>query len=155
MLRACATLYSGFGVDQLKHMTQTATRARRANASDELILVALIHDVAKVIGNANHAEMIGAIARPYVSNDAYQGLRHPMEFQWQHYGDKVGKPTDLRKRYVNAPWYADVARFTDEWDQTSFDPNYDTLPLSEFEPLLRQFFDRVPPLENRTAQDCP
>jgi predicted HD phosphohydrolase len=154
MLRVCATLYSGFGVDQLTHMTQTATRARRANASDELILVSLIHDVAKVIGNANHAEMAAALARPFVSNNAYQALRHHMEFQWQHYGDKINQPTDLRKRYVNEPWYADTARFTDEWDQTSFDPKYDTLPLQEFEALLRQFFERSPKLENRTAQDC-
>jgi hypothetical protein len=41
-----------------------------------------------------------------------------------------------------------------EWDQTSFDPAYTTLPLAEFEPLVKQFFDRVPAQKNRTADDC-
>lgn len=138
MLRVTQTLYCGFAVDQLTHMTQSATRARRANASDEQILVALIHDIGKVIGNANHPEIAGALARPCVSDDAYRSLRHHMEFQWQHYGQMVGVPTDGRKRYIDQPWYTACARFTDEWDQTSFDAKYDTLPLAEFEPLVRE-----------------
>ena len=154
MLRVVETLSAGFGVTQLVHMTQTATRARRANASDELVLVALIHDIGKVISNANHPEIAGALARPYVSDDAYRSLRHHMEFQWQHYGDKLGLPTDLRERYVDQPWYEQTARFTDEWDQTSFDPEYASLPLEEFEPLIRSRFGRTPESRNRTADDC-
>lgn len=154
MLKVCGTLYSGFAVDQLTHMTQTATRARRANASDELILVSLIHDVAKVIGNANHPEMAAALARPYVSHEGYMAIRYHMEFQWKHYGDKIDLPTNLRERYLGQAWYADTARFSDDWDQTSFDPDYDTLPLQEFEPLLRQFFEKRPARKVRTAEDC-
>ena len=154
MLQVTQTLYCGFAVDQLTHMTQSATRARRANASDEQILVALIHDIGKVIGNANHPEIVGALARPYVSDNAYRSLRHHMEFQWQHYGDKVGMPTDGRTRYVDQPWYAECARFTDHWDQTSFDADYDTLPLAEFEPLVRQVFGRAPQTRSTNTEDC-
>jgi len=30
--------------------------------------------------------------------------------------------------------------FTDGWDQTSFDPEYDTLPLSHFIPMIDRVF---------------
>ena len=33
-----------------------------------------------------------------------------------------------------------AAQFADEWDQTSFDPDYDTLPLAHFEPKVREVF---------------
>jgi hypothetical protein len=31
-------------------------------------------------------------------------------------------------------------QFADEWDQTAFDPDYPTLPLEHFEPLVRATF---------------
>ena len=40
----------------------------------------------------------------------------------------------------NAPWFDLAAQFADEWDQTAFDPDYDTLPLEHFEPLVRERF---------------
>ena len=32
--------------------------------------------------------------------------------------------------------------FTDEWDQTSFDPAYDTLPWEHFEPMIDRLFSK-------------
>ena len=154
MVRTLQGVYAGFSVDQHVHVTQAATRAKRANASDELIVVSLVHDMAKIISNYNHPEIVASIARPYVGYGSYRTLRHHMEFQWKHYGAATGLPTTLRDRYVNEPWYADAARFSDEWDQTAFDPKYDTLPLAEFEPLVRAFFGKEPEHKNRTAEDC-
>jgi len=37
-----------------------------------------------------------------------------------------------------------AARFADEWDQVSFDPAYDTLPLEHFLPMVREIFGRPP-----------
>ena len=31
-------------------------------------------------------------------------------------------------------------QFADDWDQQAFDPDYDTLPLEHFEPLVRKVF---------------
>jgi predicted HD phosphohydrolase len=154
MLRTLQGMYAGFSVNQFVHVTQTATRAKRANATDEQILVSLIHDMAKVISNFNHPEIVASIARPYVSYENYRVIRHHMEFQWKHYGAVTGLPTNLRDRYANASWYAAAAKFSDEWDQTSFDSAYDTLPLEEFEPLVRSTFDKEPDHKNRTAEDC-
>jgi hypothetical protein len=89
-----------------------------------------------------------------VSEGGYRILRHHMEFQWKHYGAQAGLPTNLRDRYTAEPWYADATRFSDEWDQTSFDGKFETLPLEEFEPLVRAFFNKEPAHENRTATDC-
>lgn len=154
MLRNLQGVYAGFSIDQYSHVTQAATRAKNANASDELIVVSLVHDMAKIISNFNHPEIVAGIARPYVSYGSYRVLRHHMEFQWKHYGAAAGLPTNLRDRYVDEPWYADAARFSDEWDQTAFDASYATLPLDEFEPLVRDFFGKEPAHANRTAEDC-
>ena len=59
MLKSLETIYGGFGVSQLHHALQTATMAKRANASDEMVLAALCHDIGKSISILNHAE-IGA-----------------------------------------------------------------------------------------------
>ena len=36
--------------------------------------------------------------------------------------------------------YSTLVHQTDDWDQQAFDPNYDTLPLEHFEPLVREVF---------------
>jgi hypothetical protein len=45
---------------------------------------------------------------------------------------------DPREAYRDRPWFDLCARMTDEWDLTSFDPDYDTLPLEHFEPLVKR-----------------
>ena len=55
----------GFGTDQLHHALQTATMARRANASEEMILISLIHDIGKVINVPNHGQICAEIIKPY------------------------------------------------------------------------------------------
>ena len=56
MINACRGYHLGFGPDQYTHMTQAATRAKRDNASDEMILVCLVHDLGKVISNLAHPD---------------------------------------------------------------------------------------------------
>ena len=154
MLRANRTIYLGFPISRLDHSLQTATRALRAGASDEIVLAALIHDAAEVLSGLNHAEVAAALVRPYMSADSYAIVRTHMEFQLKHYGSKVGIATNLRDRYADKPWYPDAVVFSDGWDEISFDGSYDTLPLAAFEPLVRSFFSRIPAHENRPARDC-
>jgi predicted HD phosphohydrolase len=144
MLRDLEHVRGGFGVTQLHHALQTATMARRAHASDELVLIALCHDIGKGISIPNHAAIAAEIVRPYVSKDAYQILRTHQEFQGRHYFQYFGASTTLRDRHREEPWFAQAEQFTDEWDQAAFDPDYPVLPLSEFEPLVQQFFGRFP-----------
>ncbi|CAN5851772.1 hypothetical protein BH18ACI4_BH18ACI4_23140 [soil metagenome] len=46
---------AGFGVNQFHHSLQTATRALRAGASEELIVAALCHDIGTAISIENHS----------------------------------------------------------------------------------------------------
>ena len=140
MLRSLGDVYAGFGVSQLHHALQTATMARRDNASDELVLAALCHDIGKAISIPNHAEISASILRKYVSQDTYQIILTHQDFQGRHYYEYFGQSGSLRERYKDQPWYGAAETFTDAWDQAAFDPKYDVLPLDEFAPLVEQFF---------------
>jgi predicted HD phosphohydrolase len=142
MLKSLERIYGGFGVSQLHHALQTATLAKRANASDEIVLAALCHDLGKAISIAGHGPISAAILQPYVSADTYHIVRTHQDFQGRHYYGHFDMPTDLREQYRNEPWFAAAQQFTDEWDQIAFDPAYDVLPLEEFEPLVKQFFGK-------------
>jgi predicted HD phosphohydrolase len=142
LLQSLDTLFGGFGVSQLHHALQTATMARRANASDEMVLASLCHDIGKAISIPNHGEISASILRKYVSPDTYQIILTHQDFQGRHYYEYFNQSPTMRDRYRNEPWYALAEQFTDEWDQVAFDPKYPVLPLAEFEPLVRQFFGR-------------
>ena len=140
MLRSLDSVYAGFGVSQLHHALQTATMAKRANATDEVVLAALCHDIGKAISIPNHGEISASILRKYVSDETYQIVLTHQDFQGRHYYEYFGQPSNLRESYRTQPWFALAEQFTDAWDQAAFDPSYPVLPLSELAPLVRQFF---------------
>ncbi len=51
--------YIGEPVSELEHGLQAAARAVKCDASDELVLAALLHDVGHFCGNGSSAEMAG------------------------------------------------------------------------------------------------
>ncbi|MGD8861123.1 MAG: HD domain-containing protein [Myxococcales bacterium] len=142
MLRSLDQVYGGFGVSQLHHALQTATMARRDNATDEVVLAALCHDIGKAISIPNHAQIGAEILKKYVSEPTYHVLRTHQDFQGRHYYEYFGQPGNLRDQYRDEPWFALAEQFTDEWDQQAFDPDYRVLPLEEFEPLVQQYFGK-------------
>lgn len=140
MLRLLSTLGGvddGLPVDQLTHALQTATRAERDGASDELVVAALCHDVAKALPHADHARLGAELLRPFVADDTYWILRTHQAFQARHFAANLGGNADARRRYRRAHWYPAAERFSDAWDQVSLDPEYDTEPLTHFEPRVR------------------
>ena len=140
MLASLERSVDGYGVDQLVHSLQTASRAERAGADDELVVAALCHDVGKFVSTANHAAMSAEVIRPYVRDELYRVVLHHQVFEGDHYNDKFGWPTDGRLAFSHQPWFGLAATFADEWDQTSFDPAYDTPPLIHFESRVRRVF---------------
>lgn len=130
----------GFNINQLQHGLQTATRALRAGASEEVIVAALCHDIGKVISIENHPAIAAEILKPYVSQETYEIVRTHQDFQGRHYYALMGKNPNARSQYENEPWYERAVQFTDEWDQVAFDHEYDTLPLSYFEPMIDHIF---------------
>ncbi len=142
MLRQLEAIEGGFNVNQLVHCLQTATRAERAGASEELVLAALCHDIGKVISVPNHPAIAAEILRPYVSEETYWVILTHQDFQGRHYYQYLGLNPQARDQYRDHPNYALAERFTDEWDQAAFDADYDTLPLEHFEPLIDRFFSK-------------
>jgi predicted HD phosphohydrolase len=142
MLKMLAEQVDGFAIDQLQHGLQTATRAYRDGASEELIVAALCHDIGKVISIENHPAIGAEILKPYVSAETYDIIRTHQDFQGRHYYALLGKDAEARRQHEHEPWFELASKFTDEWDQTSFDPDYDTLPLEFFEPMIERVFAR-------------
>ncbi|WP_340115256.1 hypothetical protein [Pelagibius sp. 7325] len=67
------------------------------------------------------------------------------EFQLYYYGHHLaGFDRDRRERHRGHPYFDDCADFCERWDQASFDPDYDTLPLQFFAPMVRDVFARRP-----------
>lgn len=140
MLRSLTGIVDGFAVDQLTHCLQTATRAERAGADDEVVVAALCHDIGKAVSVINHPAIAAEILKPYVRDEVYWMILTHQDFQGKHYYQQLGKDPDARAQYAGHPSFELGATFADDWDQTSFDPDYDTLPLEHFEAKLRQVF---------------
>ena len=139
-LRALSGITNGFAVDQLTHVCQTAARAERAGADKEVVVAALCHDMAKAVSEPNHPAVAAALLKPYVRDDVVWMVEVHQDFQGRHYYGFMGKDPEARQQYVGHPAYELAERFADEWDQTSFDPDYDTPSLEHFEPLVREIF---------------
>ncbi|WP_430334420.1 HD domain-containing protein [Rhodococcus sp. ACT016] len=142
MLEALKGPTLGYQVDRYEHSLQTATRALREGARTDLVVAALMHDVGDAIAPANHSELAAAIVAPYLDAEATWVVKHHGVFQGYHYWDRLGLDVNARDRYQNSPYFDTCAHFCAEWDQVSFDPNYDTLPIDTFVPLVREVFTR-------------
>lgn len=140
MLGQLQTIVDGFAVDQLQHCLQTATRAEQDGADEEVVVASLCHDIGKVVSVFNHPRIAAEILRPYVRPEVTAMIEVHQDFQGRHYYQHFGQDPDLRRRYVGEPWYALAERFADEWDQTSFDPDFPTEPLEHFEPMVQRVF---------------
>lgn len=142
LLRSLEEIFDGFGTDQLTHCLQTATRAERDGADEEVVVASLCHDIGKAVTVANHGPVAAEILKPYVRPEVYEMIRVHQDFQGKHYYHYMGLDPDARARYEGQPYYDLAARFADEWDQVAFDPGYDTEPLEHFEDAVRRVFAR-------------
>jgi predicted HD phosphohydrolase len=140
MLESLADVVDGFAVDQLTHCLQTATRAERDGADDELVVAALCHDIGKAVSVPNHPRIAAEILRPYVRPEVTETILVHQDFQGRHYYQHFKMDPNMRDRYRGEPWYELAEQFADQWDQNSFDPDYPTEPLSHFEPKVRAIF---------------
>ncbi len=144
MLRQLEDATLGFSCDQLQHALMCGTLARRSGASTEHIVIALCHDMAKVINVPNHGPIAAEMMRPYISEDSYHVIYNHQAFQGEHYYHFLGAPTDLRKQWENESWYPLAVKLVDEWDAPAFDPDFEVDPLESFIPLMREVFHDSP-----------
>jgi predicted HD phosphohydrolase len=143
-LQSLRNSYGGYQIDRFQHSLQTATRAHRDGADEEMVVAALVHDIGDCLALYNHGEFAAAILRPYVSEATYWIVKHHGVFQAFYYAHHLGEDRNARERYRGNPHYQETVNFCHKWDQCSFDSGYETLPLSFFEPMVRQIFSREP-----------
>lgn len=134
----------GYQINRLEHSLQTATRALKEKASDEMIVAALLHDIGDELAPNNHAEFAAAILKPYVSEKTAWIVEKHGIFQMYYYAHHLGFNKNERDKYKGHKYYPATAEFCEKWDQISFDPNYKSLLLKEFETYVKKIFSRTP-----------
>ena len=67
-MKGLVSSFGGYQINRLEHSLQTATRALKENASDEMIVASLLHDIGDELAPENHSEFAAAILKPFVSN---------------------------------------------------------------------------------------
>jgi predicted HD phosphohydrolase len=141
-------------VDRLEHSLQTATRAHRDGADEEMVVAALVHDIGDLLAPYNHCEVGAAILRPYVSDRTYWVVKYHGLFQAYYYAHLNGGDRHARDRFKDHPYYQDCVDFCAKWDMPAFDPRFESLPLEFFEPMVRRLFAREPFQFDRKVKDA-
>ena len=134
----------GYQVSRLEHSLQSATRAEKDGADEEMIVATLLHDIGDSLAPYNHSQLIAAVLRPYVSEKVHWIMLHHGLFQEYYYAHHLGKDRNSRDKNKDHPYYQDAIDFCEKWDQKSFDPNYESFPLDHFEPMVRRLFSKEP-----------
>ena len=128
----------GYQIDRYDHSLQSATRAERDGADEETIVCALLHDIGDVLSPDNHSQVVAAILQPFISERNFWVLKHHGLFQGYYYFHHINKDRNIREKFKDHQFYQACVDFCFKWDQCSFDPNYDNLPLEHFEPMVRR-----------------
>ena len=132
---------AGYQITRLEHCLQAATRAHRAGEDEETVVCVLLHDIGDHLAPANHSEVAAAVLRPFVSEKNYWIVKHHGVFQGYYYFHHVGMDPNARDQWRDHPYYQATIDFCENYDQISFDPAYDSEPLTFFEPMVRRILD--------------
>ena len=134
----------GYQVSRLEHSLQSATRAYKNNESEEMVVAALLHDIGDELAPMNHSEYAASILKPYVSEKTHWIIEKHGEFQMFYYAHHLGGDKNKRDKYKGHKYYQDTIDFCENYDQNSFDPNYESLQLDFFKPIVKRVFSRKP-----------
>ena len=143
-LASQTTTLEGYQITRLEHSLQAATRAYKNGESEEMVVATLLHDIGDDLAPMNHSQYAASIIRPYVSEKTYWIILHHGLFQTYYSAHHLGGDRNARDKFKNHKYYQDTVDFCEKYDQSSFDPNYKSMSLKEFEPMVKKIFDRKP-----------
>lgn len=129
----------GFPVSRLEHSLQTATRAMQDGRDDEYVFCALVHDIGDTLAPFNHPDIAATMVQGFVSDANHWMVAHHGIFQGYYFWHHIGMDRNARDEFTGHEFYDYTEEFCAKYDQTAFDPDYTSAPLSEFEPLVRRF----------------
>lgn len=134
---------SGYQVTRLDHSVQSATRAWRDGADIDWVVSTLLHDIGDIYAPYNHDEYAASILKPFVREQCTWCVQTHGDFQMIYYGQHLaGHDQHKRDRHLGHMYFDDCVQFCEQWDQASFDPDYDQLPLNFFVPMVEEVFER-------------
>ena len=143
-MNSLSNTLESYQITRLEHSLQTATRALNDKADDEMVAAALLHDIGDELAPLNHSEYAAAVLKPYVSEKTHWVIEKHGEFQMYYYAHHLGENKNQRDKYKGHKYYQNTVDFCENWDQKSFDPNFKSLSLQEFEPFIKKIFSRKP-----------
>jgi predicted HD phosphohydrolase len=120
VLKGLESSLGGYKVSRLEHSLQSASRAMRDNASEEMIVAALLHDIGDEIAPLNHSELVASVLKPFVSEKTRWIVEKHGLFQAYYYNHYYNKNRNLRDEYKGHKFYEDTINFCHKWDQASF-----------------------------------
>jgi predicted HD phosphohydrolase len=141
----------GAPINVYQHCLQTATRVLEAGEDDDLVVVALFHDLPEAFSDNHHGLVAATLLAPRLSPRREWLLIHHVEFQALHFANHPTRDRNEREAYRGHPYFAATADFCARYDQNSFDPTYPTSAIERFEPIVRRFFEGPAPPAVRLA----
>ncbi|MGI9395310.1 MAG: HD domain-containing protein [Boseongicola sp.] len=132
----------GYKITRLEHGLQTATRAEAEGADIDWIVGALLHDIGDGLAPQNHDRFSAEVIRPFVRWEVAWVVEHHGIFQMIYFAHHYGWDENAREKFRDHPCFDVCSDFCERWDQSSFDPSYNTKQLEHFEPMIREVFAR-------------
>ena len=132
----------GYKITRLEHGLQSGTRALRDGADLDWIVGALLHDIGDGLAPQNHDRMSAEVVRPYVREEVSWVIEHHGIFQMIYYAHHYGWDKNARDRFKDNIYFKSCSDFCERWDQSCFDPSYNSEPLETFEPMIKEVFTR-------------
>ena len=56
----------------------------------------------------------------------------------------LGRDRNARDKFKDHKYYEATVNFCENYDQASFDPDYKSMTLEDFSPMVRKIFSRTP-----------
>ena len=134
----------GYKISRLEHALQAATRAYQNKESEEMVVATLLHDIGDDLAPMNHSQYAASILRPYVSEKTYWIILHHGLFQTYYSAHHLDGDRNARDKFKDHKYYKATVDFCENYDQCSFDPNFKSMSLKDFEPLVKKIFARDP-----------
>ena len=134
--------YGNEAVTQLEHALQCAELAEQHGKSDAFITAALLHDIGDNLAPSNHADFAATLMQPFISEKNYWIVKHHGIFQGYYFFEYLGLDKNMRDKFKDHPYFDDCKEFCEKYDQNSFDPDYDTLDLEFFIPMVKELFQK-------------
>lgn len=134
---------SGYQITRLGHSVQAATRAWRDGADTDWVVAALLHDIGDIFAPYNHDEYAATILKPFVREQVTWVVEKHGDFQRLYYAHHTGGNPHARDKFKGHAYFDDCDAFCERWDQSSFDPDYPSLPVAFFADMVEAVFART------------